>query len=258
VSGITGAAPIWHDFMEEALKGRTAATFPVPPGLVRREVCPESGELPSPWCPSRREELFLAGTEPTSTCSWHRLLRVDRSTGLAAGPNCPPELAEERPFNFVPPELAEWAEQRGIQHPPTRVCDVHGPSTADPSAPGASDVRTDGRAVDLPRLLLTGPSRGAVLQISPELPLDLQRLELTATLSGVTGPAPRVELWVDGARAALLDGPPYRATWQLAAGTHAVRAVALDQSGRAIASDEVEIRVESPFSLSSDKWRSGN
>ncbi len=229
VSGISGAAPIWHDFMEEALKGHPAEAFSEPPGLVRREVCPESGKLPSQWCPDRRTELFIAGTEPTATCSWHRPLKIDRSTGLLAGPSTPPQLVEERVFEFVPPELQAWARKVGIPEPPTELSAVQG------QQPTSGGLR--------PRLMLTSPSPGTVLQISPDLPLALQKIEVTAAGSGFGGSV-RVEFQVDGVRVAAFDAAPYSATWQLKAGHHLFRAVAVDSSGRVLAQDEVAITVE--------------
>ena len=229
VSGISGAGPIWHDFMEEALKGQPAEPFPEPPGLVRQEVCPETGELPSPWCPDRRVELFLEGTAPTATCSWHRPLRIDRSTGLLAGPDCPPELVEERVFQFVPPELQEWARKVGIPEPPTELSPVQGQKRPPEGVH--------------PRLILTSPSPGTVLQISPDLPSALQKIEVVAAGSGLAGPV-RVELQVDGARLASFDAPPYRATWQLSPGRHLFRALTLDPAGKPVAQDEAAILVE--------------
>ncbi|MHB1161083.1 MAG: penicillin-binding protein 1C [Chloroflexota bacterium] len=229
VSGISGAAPIWHDFMEEALKGRPESEFREPPGLVRLEVCPETGELPSQWCPNRRVELFLEGTAPTASCSWHRPLRIDRSTGLLAGPGCPPELVEERVFQFVPPELQMWARERGVPEPTAEPCTTHGP--ADPDS---------GRR---PRLLLTSPSQGGVLQITPDLPRELQRVEVAAAGSGL-GSRVRVDLLVDGVPLATFEEPPYRATWQLSPGRHLFRAVALDPDGETLAWDELSITVE--------------
>jgi membrane peptidoglycan carboxypeptidase len=39
VSGISGAAPIWHDLMEAAQKGQPVHEFQQPEGLVEIEVC---------------------------------------------------------------------------------------------------------------------------------------------------------------------------------------------------------------------------
>ncbi len=71
ISGVSGAAPIWHDFMEAALKGTPVHEFQRPDGLVEVEVCALSGQLPGPDCPHRVTELFLEGTQPTQTCTLH-------------------------------------------------------------------------------------------------------------------------------------------------------------------------------------------
>ena len=46
VSGISGAGPIWHDFMRTVLRERPPLAFTQPEGLVRVEVCADSGLLP--------------------------------------------------------------------------------------------------------------------------------------------------------------------------------------------------------------------
>ena len=64
VSGITGAAPIWKQIMEEALAGRPALDFAPPPGVVGVEICEHGGRVPSPSCPRRRIEFFSADQLP--------------------------------------------------------------------------------------------------------------------------------------------------------------------------------------------------
>jgi len=46
------------------------STFPEPPGILRVEVDPESGEAAVLGCGERVEEVFAAGTEP-GPCSLH-------------------------------------------------------------------------------------------------------------------------------------------------------------------------------------------
>ncbi|GAB4535338.1 MAG: PBP1A family penicillin-binding protein [Anaerolineae bacterium] len=46
VSGVMGAAPIWHDIMEVLHRGRPVRQFTEPPGMVHVEVCADSGLLP--------------------------------------------------------------------------------------------------------------------------------------------------------------------------------------------------------------------
>ncbi len=64
VAGSMGAAPIWHDFMEAALKGKPVRDFVRPPGIVEMEICADSGAQPSPYCPRRRMEIFAADQPP--------------------------------------------------------------------------------------------------------------------------------------------------------------------------------------------------
>jgi len=71
VTGITGAAPIWHDVMDVAHKGLPIREFERPAGLDEVEVCALSGHLPGPDCPHRITELFVAGTEPITPCDMH-------------------------------------------------------------------------------------------------------------------------------------------------------------------------------------------
>ncbi|MCH7760842.1 PBP1A family penicillin-binding protein [candidate division TA06 bacterium] len=73
--GATGsrfALPIWTEFMKEATKGKAPQDFPVPEGIVYREVCVETGRLATPRCEKRRNEVFIAGTEPNGPCPRHQ------------------------------------------------------------------------------------------------------------------------------------------------------------------------------------------
>ena len=64
VTGISGAAPVWHDFMEEALRNLPARDFAMPPRIVHETICPGSGLPPDASCTDRRDEVFIAGTQP--------------------------------------------------------------------------------------------------------------------------------------------------------------------------------------------------
>ncbi|MGC9394076.1 MAG: penicillin-binding protein [Anaerolineae bacterium] len=100
VTGVTGAAPIWHDAMEAALKGQPVQAFARPDGLVDVEVCALSGELPGPDCPHRIVETFIAGTEPPTVCTMHQ--RID---GIV--------------YTVLPPEAQSWARERNLPQPAT-------------------------------------------------------------------------------------------------------------------------------------------
>ena len=96
------AAPVWVDFINQALAGEGNSGFPVPPGIVARPVCRETGLLATPACPQKKE-YFRVGHDPVLFCSKHRLLKLQicRASGLLPGPYC--RGTEEKEFR--------WGEQ---------------------------------------------------------------------------------------------------------------------------------------------------
>jgi len=74
LSGATSADPIWAEFMKKAmmLPGfENAQAFERPEGVVSVTIDPNTQKLALPECPNPRQEVFLAGTEPTETCTLH-------------------------------------------------------------------------------------------------------------------------------------------------------------------------------------------
>jgi penicillin-binding protein 1A len=71
-TGARVALPIWIDFMAGALAAVPDRPFPEPHGIVRREICPDSGLLATSQCPEPRSEVFISGTEPLRFCTMHR------------------------------------------------------------------------------------------------------------------------------------------------------------------------------------------
>jgi membrane carboxypeptidase/penicillin-binding protein PbpC len=134
LSGLAGAAPIWHAVMEYALQGEESVSFERPDGLGERAVCAVSGKLPTGHCPTVNE-LFIPGTEPTEYCNVHQTFRVNRETGRMCTVHTPPELCEERVYEVYPPEAADWLaslpEDRRPATPPTEYDTIYGPSRGD-------------------------------------------------------------------------------------------------------------------------------
>jgi penicillin-binding protein 1A len=75
-TGARVALPIWIEFMTEALRGIPDRPFPEPHGIVRREICEETGLLATSHCPARRTEIFISGTEPLRFCDIHSVREV--------------------------------------------------------------------------------------------------------------------------------------------------------------------------------------
>ncbi len=122
VGGATGAAPIWHNFMEQALADQPMQDFTRPMGIVEREVCSDSGTLPSEACPQRRTEIFFAQQPPLGPeHDLHQLVEIDLNSGLLVNKYCRGNIGR-RYYQVYPPEDREWAISHGIEQPPTAYC----------------------------------------------------------------------------------------------------------------------------------------
>lgn len=74
LSGTASAAPIWAEFMKRAVlvPGYSdPKPFVEPAGIKDATIDPASGQLATPACPGTRDEVFVAGTEPTEYCQLH-------------------------------------------------------------------------------------------------------------------------------------------------------------------------------------------
>jgi 1A family penicillin-binding protein len=233
VSGVTGAGPIWHDFVEEVLKDAPGQPFPRPEGLVETEVCEPTGLLPGPWCLQPRRELFIAGSEPTTTETYYRALEVCAPTGEPASPSCQPWQVMEKVFVFPPPDVIPWAREAGLPLAPSALASGDGAvSSFQDGMPTGSDLQ----------VTIVSPEPGLVAEISGEIPREHQALQIEAVAWGASAPAV-VELRGNGALLASLEYAPYRILWPLAEGTHQFTAVAYDGEGNRATSEFVEVRI---------------
>jgi 1A family penicillin-binding protein len=234
-SGITGAAPIWHSFMEAALRDRPALAFARPAGLVDAEVCESSGLLATADCARRHLEVFMVGATPVQYDDTYRRLTLDAGSGLLWTEGCRGPRREQV-VRVLPDEALSWGAQQGINQPPTAFCDGRPAGDTIQTVTGHK-VPGEARVA----LSVAFPDEGAVIAISPQIPAAMQQLELTARAEVAMR---QVTITVDGAAIATLSRPPYRAIWQLTPGDHLVRAVGLDAYGAALDSPPVAFRVE--------------
>jgi 1A family penicillin-binding protein len=122
IGGVSGAAPIWHNFMERALADAPARDFNRPPGIVKLEICADSGTLPSDLCPERRTELFGRNRPPLGPeHDLHQLVEIDRQSGLLVNQFCRANI-QLKYFRVFPLDGREWAIEQGIPQPPADYC----------------------------------------------------------------------------------------------------------------------------------------
>jgi membrane peptidoglycan carboxypeptidase len=284
VSGIAGAGPIWHDFMLDVLKGSPAEDFVRPDGLVRVEVCADSGRIPLPVdrtgqggtipCPSRRPEWFISGTEPTEVDYMHQRVDIDVRTGAPAAPGTPPEAIRTESYWLLPDEYQDWARANNIPQPSGagRLAAAAGPATvsegielapeaslpapasgstevaqkqAGPGPTGRSSARGPVGAQAIPPLALISPEPNQTYRLDPGLPAGAQQVPVVARpASDLAATGLTITLLIDGAPLGTVSGPDYTAWWQLAPGRHTFKAVARSVSGAEVHSLPVAITVQ--------------
>ena len=125
VFGSRGAAPIWHDVMEEALANIPVSDSVQPAHMVTAEICPISGKLRSEKCPAGHTEIYLSGTEPTTPCDVHVDVAICSVSGVRASEFCPANVLSYQYFEVYPAEYRSWVEKQGIAQPPAQTCGVH-------------------------------------------------------------------------------------------------------------------------------------
>ena len=119
VNSLNGTAPIWHALIQYVTKDVTPESWEMPAGISRMEVCAPSGLLPTKYCPSLVQEIFIHGTEPTHADHLYQPFEVNKETGKLATLGTPAGLIEERVYIVPPAEAAAWADLLGIERPPT-------------------------------------------------------------------------------------------------------------------------------------------
>jgi membrane carboxypeptidase/penicillin-binding protein PbpC len=145
-TGLTGAAPIWSQFIqaaEQSLGGGAPRAFSRPAGIVEKVICATSGTEPSEYCTQQRSEIFAADQLPLNRDQdlWQKV-RIDTWSGLKVSPVCADFQDEKFAINTYGDKWAEkwikdteqgksWAEELGFQSPvfvaPNRECQAEDP-----------------------------------------------------------------------------------------------------------------------------------
>ena len=217
VAGGSGAAPIWHSFMEAAHTDLPVRGFARPPGVVEYEICADSGARPTDYCPQRRVEAFAEDQPPLDKeHDWYQMVKIDNLTGLLANELCPDQVVERLMIVIADERGREWAQA----HP-----EYFGSLPLTP-------LEQCTAATDRPLVFITQPAPGStVYGVVPvvgtvQLP-DFERYEAQY---GV-GDNPQGWGWISGPHLAQVrDGP--LTEWDashLAPGVYTLRVTALDR-----------------------------
>jgi penicillin-binding protein 1C len=114
-SGLSGAAPIWNEFMQiaqERLTGGQPTIYARPSGIVERIICSVSGAEPSEWCPSQRTEIYSEDQPPLpSDQDLWRKMWVDSFALELASTDCADWAVEKLGIDVDDEYAREWLEE---------------------------------------------------------------------------------------------------------------------------------------------------
>jgi penicillin-binding protein 1C len=210
-SGVTGAAPIFHDVLVAA-QARAVGTKPG--GLS--EALDADGLVTPPAAVASRVICALSGRRATEACP-----RVLTESLPAEGemPMCRWHVASEGTTVVVwPPAYRGWARERGLLDS-KRLARLAPPAALQGGRSGR--VARGGAAAVIPEgppLRIVNPPAGATYLADPTLRAEFQTLPLRAMVSG---PAGRLRWSVDG-RPVGTSGPDDALDWPLVRGPHVV------------------------------------
>ena len=219
ISGVSGAGPIWHQFMRTALADSPDKGFVQPSGLTEVEICQLSGMLPSSHCPFKKLEWFIAGTQPTQPDQIYQQIWLDPNSGTPVSADTP--FAEPIIVLDLPPNFYDWARGRGV------------PLLADWQQAGVDWGHENS-------LYILSPDPNDRFFISPNLPLSAQRIPIRVAYAGNLS---QLTIFLDGVSIATFTHAPYETWWELEAGEHMVRIEGVDNAGNPLPPVELQFTV---------------
>ncbi len=201
VSGVTGAGPIFHSIMN-LLHRKKYGRIPfgeksledIPEGIIKLEICPLSGMLPSDFCEGRIKEYFIEGNEPKEVCNWHRAIEIDLRNGLLAREWTPKKFRKLKLFLSPPSLFMEWGVKKGYK-PPERL----------------SELKEH-------EFKIIHPVEGAIFQSLPDLPKEYQsiRLEINTDITW------KKVIWMVDGKVFAISSFPFKERWNIEKGLHEI------------------------------------
>ena len=122
LEGARSALPIWAEFMKQAAafrQYRDARPFQEPAGITSVEICDESGQLATPYCPNTRSEVFIDGTEPAISCQLHGPAQLNYADRVVEVPPAAASAATTPPAAQNPATVRSGGAPNAAQNPAT-------------------------------------------------------------------------------------------------------------------------------------------
>lgn len=176
MSGTDAATPILFALFTALTGQDTHRWFTKPEQLKTRDVCTLSGAPVSPHCPTRKSDLYISGVSPVATCTMHKRISIDAATGYSLCSHCRNLDKTEAQsgyktvsFEEWPAAAATWLAENGFAVP---ILPAHNPLC-------------NGAIAGTPPVILS-PTEDTVYYIRPGIPLENQKIRLSASASNRT------------------------------------------------------------------------
>ncbi len=234
--GVVVAAPIWHDFMLQALASSSPETFTVPAGIQKVVVDSVSGKLPTDATPNTITETFADYSVPTTYDNVHVKVPYDTTSGQPATSLTAPSNIAYKIYNVLHSEMpnnpnwenpvVQWALANGYSYPPDQAT--------------TTPITNNGQG---PTVTILSPADGDTITQMP--------FTVTANASS-NNPIARVDLSIDGEFYQSLSLQPYVFTINktLSDGPYTVAVHAVDIAGSTSdTSVNINLSVAAPLTL---------
>jgi penicillin-binding protein 1A len=116
-SGYSASAPIWKQFMTEALKNQQDEKFPIPDGIRHETISKLTGKLPGPNTPASQliTDVFASFSVPTEIDDSYTEAKVDDRNKKLANDYCPTQYVKNQVYLSIHDIAPIPAWQEGAQ-----------------------------------------------------------------------------------------------------------------------------------------------
>lgn len=226
--GAIAAAPMWEQFMQNALKDQPVVQFDKPASITTATIDRYSNLLPSAGDPDTTTDIFAPWQLPTKPDGTHVSVRVCRENGLPADSSIPDSLTTTKIFTTVHSEMPNNPNWEGPVHAWAVANNLYGPPPSDKCTSGSNSA---------PSVSITSPSNHANVTGTITISAD------ASAPSGVGS----VQFSIDNTAIATITAAPYSTSYnmnQLANGSHTISALVTSTSG-STATSEITVTVSS-------------
>lgn len=146
LSGAEAAVPLLFDLFNAIDYDADVKWFEVPENLITRDVCAESGLLPTSFCTSTVKDFAIEGKSHNDVCNIHKPVYVSLDEKIQYCTGCLPSKGYKKSvFAVYQPELSVWlSKNRQDYHLPP----VHNPDCTAKFADGGPKILSPSEAYE--------------------------------------------------------------------------------------------------------------